>query len=131
MSNNYLEQRVNIQLSAKLEKYANKTFAMLRDFYNDKETSRTKLFDRYYKFRGSRKEKHDDWWRYYSFIRPLKGLKFSLFKQAVISENDENESDRWLHFGKWTESFRKKFYIKTVINKKIFIMMCKVWTGKE
>lgn len=61
MKDNYLEQPVNIQPSAKLEKYANKTFDMLKHFYNDKEMSRTKLFDRYNKFRQSRKDELDDW----------------------------------------------------------------------
>lgn len=55
MNDSCIEQRVNIQPSAKLEKYANKTFNMLKDFHNDKEMSRTKLSDRYNKFRESRK----------------------------------------------------------------------------
>lgn len=46
MSDSYLEQRVNIQPSAKLEKHAYKTFGMLKDFCDDKEMSRIKLFDR-------------------------------------------------------------------------------------
>lgn len=61
MSDSYLEQKVNIQPSAKLEKYANKTFDIFKDFYNDNEMSRTKLFDRYNKFRESMKDKHDEW----------------------------------------------------------------------
>lgn len=61
MNDSNLGQRVNIQPSAKLKKYANKTFNMLKDFYNDKEMSRTKLFDRYNKFRESRKDELDDW----------------------------------------------------------------------
>lgn len=56
MNDSYLEQRVNIQPSVKLEKYASKTFDMFKDFYNDKEMSRTKLFDKYKKFRQSRKD---------------------------------------------------------------------------
>lgn len=61
MNDSYLEQRVNIQPSVKLEKYANKTFGIFKDFYNDKEMSRTKLFDKYKKFRQSRKDELDDW----------------------------------------------------------------------
>lgn len=56
MNDSYLEQRINIQLSAKLDRYANETFDTLKDFYDDKEMSRMKLFDRYNRFRGSRKE---------------------------------------------------------------------------
>lgn len=54
MNDSYLEQP-----SAKLEKYANETFDMLKNFYNDKEVSRTKLFDIYNKFRESRKDELD------------------------------------------------------------------------
>lgn len=61
MSDSYLEQRVNIQPSAKLEKHAYKTFGMLKDFCDDKEMSRIKLFDRWNKFRASMKDKRDDW----------------------------------------------------------------------
>lgn len=61
MNDSYQEQRVNIQPSAKLEKYTNKTFDTLKAFYNDKEMSRTKLFAMYNKFRESRKEELDDW----------------------------------------------------------------------
>lgn len=61
MNDSYLEQRVNIQPSAKLEKCANKTFDMLKDFYNDKEMSRTKPFERYNKCGESRKDELDDW----------------------------------------------------------------------
>lgn len=61
MNDNYQEQRVNIQPSAKLEKSINKTFDRLKDFYNEKEMSRTILFAMYNKFRESRKEELDDW----------------------------------------------------------------------
>lgn len=61
MSDSYLEQKVNIQPSAKLETYANNTFDMLKAFYNHKEMSRTKIFDRYNKLRESMKDKRDDW----------------------------------------------------------------------
>lgn len=36
MSDSYLEQRVNIQPSAKLENYVNKNSDMLKGSYNDK-----------------------------------------------------------------------------------------------
>lgn len=61
MNDSYLEQRVNIQPSAKLEKYAYKTFGMLKDFCSDKEILKPKLFDRYNKIRVSVKDKRDDW----------------------------------------------------------------------
>lgn len=61
MNDSYLEQRVNTQPFAKLEKYANEDFDILKDFYIDKEMSRTKLFDRYNKFRESRNDELDDW----------------------------------------------------------------------
>lgn len=61
MNDSYLEQRVNPLPSTKLKKYANETSDMLKDFYNDKEMSRTKLFDTYKKFRVSRKDELDDW----------------------------------------------------------------------
>lgn len=61
MNDSYLEQRVNIQPSVKSEKYANKSFDMFKDFYHDKEMSRTKVFDKYKKFRQSRKDELDDW----------------------------------------------------------------------
>lgn len=38
MSDSYLEQRVNIQPTAKLEKYADENFDMVKDFCNDKES---------------------------------------------------------------------------------------------
>ncbi|KAM7235433.1 hypothetical protein CapIbe_012619 [Capra ibex] len=53
MNDSYLEQRINIQPSAKLEKYAYKTFGMLKDFFSDKEMSKPKLFDRYNKIRSA------------------------------------------------------------------------------
>lgn len=61
MNDRYLEQRVNIQSSVKSEKYADRTFDMFKDFSNDKETSGTKVFDKYKKFRESRKDELDDW----------------------------------------------------------------------
>lgn len=61
MNDSYLEQRVNIQPTVKLEIYANKNFDMFKDFFNDKEMSRTKLSVKYKKFRQSRKNELDDW----------------------------------------------------------------------
>ena len=57
MNDSYLEQKVYIQPPAKLQKYTNENF----DFYNGKKLSRTRLFNRYNKFRESRKDELDDW----------------------------------------------------------------------
>lgn len=61
MSDSFLEQRVSVQPSAKLEKRAYRTFDMLKDSCKDKEMPRRELFDRCNKSRENRKNNCDDW----------------------------------------------------------------------
>lgn len=86
MNDSYLEQRVNIQPSLKLEIYANKTFDMF------KEMSRTKLFVKYKKFKQSRKDELDDWWINYLTIDKTIGI-LDCSNGLFISEIDKNKND--------------------------------------
>lgn len=86
MNDSYLEQRVNIQPSVKLEIYANKTFDMF------KEMSRTKLFVKYKKFRQSRKDELDDWWINYLTIDKTIGI-LDCSNGLFIPEIDKNKND--------------------------------------
>lgn len=119
MNDSYLEQRVNIQPSVKLEKYANKTFNMFKDFYNDKEVSRTKLFDKYKKFRQSRKDELDDWWINY-LTNDKTNIGILVCSNGLLSLRliRIRMMARWLHFDKGTTLFRSKIYTETIISPK-------------